>query len=271
MRKMNIITIIGISLIFLGGMGGIILAIGQARSANEDKQEIITTTKDENKELKSQIQELKGEREKLNKLLEIRDKKIGDQNQKIESLSNQLIEKSDFIQKYISGGDSYPCVDINGIPDEKGENKAITFSVVNTFELPIYDITIEAWDNELILFRTSHTPEGSFIKREDFNNSKLFVFEKKLLSPSSIDLYPGSHPLRPYQIYMRIHTRNKSLIQKASIIEHSGRFFAAYQIFSYPDMKLIKEHFYTTSDAIKQDLKVQLDEIPNLMKQKIIN
>ena len=271
MNKMNIIIIIGISLIFLGGIGGIILAIGQAQSAREDKQEIISTTKTENIDLKLQILELKDEREKLNKLLEMRDKKISDQNQKIESLSNQLIEKSDYIQNYLSGGDSYPYVDINGIPNEKGENAAITFSVVNSFELPIYDITIEAWDYDLIVSKTSYIAKDCFIKREDFNNSKLFIFEKRLLSPNSIDLYPGSHPLRPYEIYIRIHTRNKSLIQKASIIEHNGSFFASYQIFSYPDMKLMKEHFYTTSIDISKDMKIKLDEIPDLMKQKIIN
>lgn len=268
---MNIITIIGISLIFLGGIGGIILAIGQARSAHNDKQEIISTTKNENKELKSQIQELKGERLELNKLLEMRDQKISDQNLKIESLSNQLIEKSDFIQKYLSGGDNYPFVDINGIPDERGENAAITFSVVNLFDLPIYDIAIEAWDYDLILSRTSNIDKESFIKRENFNNSKIIVFETRLLSPNMIDLNPGSYPLKPYQIHIMIHTRNKSLIQKVSIIEHRGRFFAGYQIFSYPDIKLIKEHFYTTSIEIKQNLKVKLDEIPVLMKQKIIN
>ena len=126
MNKMNTLTIIGIFLVFLGGIGGIILALGQAHSAQNDKKEIISTTKSENKDLKSRIVELKEERIKLSTMLEERDKRISEQNLKIESLNNQLIEKSDYIQKYISGGNSFPSIDVNGIPDETGVNAAIT-------------------------------------------------------------------------------------------------------------------------------------------------
>jgi septal ring factor EnvC (AmiA/AmiB activator) len=97
MNKMNTLTIIGIFLVFLGGIGGIILALGQAHSAQNDKKEIISTTKSENKDLKSRIVELKEERIKLSTMLEERDKRISEQNLKIESLNNQIISKSIFL------------------------------------------------------------------------------------------------------------------------------------------------------------------------------
>jgi hypothetical protein len=275
MNKMNILTLIGISLIFIGGIGGVILAIGQARSSQDDKQEIISTTKSENHELRLQITELKEERVKLNSLLESRDIKINEQNLKIESLSNKLLEKSDYIEKYISGGNSFPYIDVNGIPDVGGGDAAITFSLVNSFDMPIYDITVEAWDYDKVLSKAffSGTNNGkSIIKRDELANSKLFFCEKVLLPPNTVDIHPGTFTLKTYNIYIAIHTRNKTLIQKVVMIEHEGKFYSGYIILNYPDWKILKEHIYNSSSIIIQkEIKEKLNNIPNLMDNMIIN
>ena len=271
MNKMNALTIIGISLVFIGGIGGIILAIGQTRSAQNDKNDIISTTKNENKDLKTQIAELKDERIKLSAMLEERDKKIDEQNIKIESLSNKLVDQSNYIQNYISGGNSYPFIDVNGIQNEKGKNMAFTFSVVNSFDLPVYDITVEAWDYYQVVQKTLFTIKERVIKRSDFADSKIFVCEKKLLPPNSVDIHPGSFPLKPYRIWVALHTRNKTVIQKIALIKFEEEYYAGYQVFEYFTFKILKEHFYTTSPNIQVELRKELDSIPNIMPQKIIN
>jgi len=271
MNKMNVLTLIGISLVFIGGIGGIILAIGQIHSAQNDKNEIISTTKSENKDLKTQIVELKDERIKLSAMLEERDKKIGEQNIKIESLSNKLVDQSNYIQNYISGGNSFPYIEVNGIPNEKGKNTAITFSLVNSFDLPVYDITVEAWDYYQVVQKTLFTTEKEVIKRADFSDSKIFVCEMKLLPPNSIDIHPGSFPLKPYRIWAALHTRNKFVIQKIAMIKYEEEYYAGYQVLEYSTFKVLKEHFYTTSPSIQVQLRKELDSIPNLMTQKIIN
>lgn len=85
MNKMNTITIAALILIFLGGVGAILLTIGQSISSGKDKDDIINTTKDENTELK--------------KLLKERDSNISKQNGEILELSKQLRQKSEQIIK----------------------------------------------------------------------------------------------------------------------------------------------------------------------------
>ena len=52
MTKMNVLTITALVLIFLGGVGAILLTIGQSISSSQDKKDIINTTKEENINLK---------------------------------------------------------------------------------------------------------------------------------------------------------------------------------------------------------------------------
>ena len=80
---MSTTILIALILIGLGGIGGILLVIGQANSSSIDKADIINTTKNKNNELKEQIVELKNERKKLNKNLKARDNRIQKQQKKI--------------------------------------------------------------------------------------------------------------------------------------------------------------------------------------------
>ncbi|MEC3879142.1 hypothetical protein [Parapedobacter sp. 10938] len=91
---MNTLTIIALVLIFLGGVGAILLTIGQASSTQKDKLEIINTTKSENTRLKLDLEEIKRERDLLNETLTDRDAEIQTQNKAIIDLTLRLSEKS---------------------------------------------------------------------------------------------------------------------------------------------------------------------------------
>lgn len=93
--KMNILTIVSYVLIFLGGMGAILLAYSQAIGSEKDKKEIIANTKEQNTRLKEDLNLIKNERDSLSKILAERDERIKVQNENILELSNKLFEKSD--------------------------------------------------------------------------------------------------------------------------------------------------------------------------------
>lgn len=124
---MNTLTIIALILILLGGIGAILLAVGQSKSSQADKSEIINTTQNENKDLKARLVEIKDERDKLSITLEARDKKSQEQNQNIESLSNKLVEKSEYIEKYVSGGNNYPYIEMNRVQSDNGKDDRFVF------------------------------------------------------------------------------------------------------------------------------------------------
>jgi hypothetical protein len=83
MFKMNTITIIALVLIFSGGIGAILLTIGQTVSSAKNKNEIINITKEENIKLKIDLAEIKEERNELSKALTKRDSAIEEKNDKI--------------------------------------------------------------------------------------------------------------------------------------------------------------------------------------------
>ncbi|MNR59322.1 hypothetical protein D3C85_1805560 [compost metagenome] len=61
MKQMNTLTIIALILIFLGGLGAILLTIGQSLSSADDKKDIMDTTKSENKILKDELSQIRKE------------------------------------------------------------------------------------------------------------------------------------------------------------------------------------------------------------------
>lgn len=259
MNKMNILTFLGLSLIFLGGVGAILLAIGQARSSFNDKTEIIST-------LKQEVSELKTEREKLNLDLESRDKKIQEQNAKIESLSNKLVDKSEYIEKYISGGNSYPHIELGSLKNSTDGGSSIMFMLKNTFDLPIYNIVIEAYDYDNIQSKTYLYGDKNekAIKMQDYVHSRIIEFRKDLLSPKTTDSSIGLYPLKPYSLYIIIHTRNKVIIQKIAVIKYGDQYYKGYIVYNLLEKKILEEsNYHIYSLDIQKELKEKLNNIPN--------
>lgn len=262
MKKMNTLTFIGLALILFGGIGAILLAIGQARTSYNDKTEIIST-------LKQEVSELKVEREKLNTELEFRDKKIQEQNSKIETLSNKLVEKSEYNEKYISGGNSYPLIELGSFGNTEDGSSKILFTLKNTFEFPIYNLNIEVYDYDEIQSKTFLYGEKKekAIKMEDYVHSRIIEFKKELIPPKTSDSSIGSLQLKPYNLYIIIHTRNKVIIQKIAVIKYEEKFYKGYVIYNLLEKKILEE---SNNLIYSLDIQNKLKENLNIISNNLI-
>jgi hypothetical protein len=276
MKKMNIFTIIALILIFLGGVGAILLVIGQAKSSAVDKQEIINNTKLENDALKLQIGELKEERQKLNDSLEKRDQKIQDQSSKIEHLSNKLLDNTDYMQKFISGGEGYPFVDFIVQNKKPGETQKCILISKNESEFPLYNIHIEGYDYEKLLANTYkfllNEEEKTAIAPNDFSSSSVFTYSSDLLNAGGGEVSPNEFEIKNSKYYITINTKNKTLVQKVVMQDFKGKIYIAYELVDMQG-KVLKQHFYDNkmSPIAKEFIKSKLNEIPNVVTSYMRN
>ena len=139
-KRMNTLTLISLIAIFIGSLGGIGLVVGQMLSSKDDKEEIISTTKSENINLKSQLDDLVAERAKLKGDLEKRDRKVNSQNETIVSLNNKLMEKTDYITDHLTGSSSIPHLEFKF---QGGDDPYISGTIVNTDKLlPLINVYV---------------------------------------------------------------------------------------------------------------------------------
>ncbi|NLN25621.1 MAG: hypothetical protein GX163_08225, partial [Bacteroidetes bacterium] len=143
---MNTLTIIALILIFFGGIGAILLTIGQSISSSQDKSDIINTTKDENTNLKKDIEELKKERSQLSEALSQRDEVLQQRNDSIIELNNRLSEKSEYIQNYLTGSNGYPVVDVVNFATPNLNELFGMFKVRLVSKFPIYNLDVSIFD-----------------------------------------------------------------------------------------------------------------------------
>jgi hypothetical protein len=134
---------------FVGGVGAIVLVIAQSFSSNADKREIIQITKDENTRLSERITELPKERADLKSDLEIRDEKISHQTKKIEDLNQALLEKSQSLEQYITGGKIIPTIKVTKTANVKVSDVQLLFVIENPGTTPLYDINVEGIDYDI--------------------------------------------------------------------------------------------------------------------------
>lgn len=260
---MNTLTIISLALIFFGGIGAILLSIGQSISSQADKTEIISTTQNENKDLKIRLTEIKNERDKLNISLEARDKRIQEQNQNIESLSNKLVEKSEYIENYISGGGNYPHIEMNRVVSDSGKEDVYVFRTENSFEYPIYNIFIQALDYEKIVKATYMFQNKKSIKMTDFLDARIFEYKTDEIPPKQFVMSPEQYSNKSGRFFIKIHSRSKTVIQKIVIIQHNNNSFAGYTIIDSKG-KVLKEFIYNNPPSeIQSEIKTKFREMPN--------
>lgn len=262
---MNTITIIGLILIFIGGIGAILLAIGQFQSAKSDKSEIITITTNENTVLKNQITELKNEGKILSDNLEIRDKRIRQQNQEIKSLSNKLVEKSEYIEEFVAGKNRFPFVEMKKVINNKGKADVFVFSIENSFKYPIYNIQIQAFDYDKIISATYRieTEKKKVIKMADYLNARIFEYNTEEIPSGEFRMSPEQYPVKQGNIYIKIHSRSKSVVQKIVFIKYGNMTHVGYMIVDHSG-KILKEHIYdNTPNKIQLEIITKLKNIPN--------
>lgn len=258
----NTWTIIAYIFILLGGLGAIILGVQQTIGAWKDNQSNMGA----HQETRNTVTE---KTEELESTLKARDKKIEKQNKKIDSLNSELLKKSNFIETYISGGDAFPIMRItrigNVIPN-------IHFDLENKFNLPIYDVNIELYDYDVLMRNTfkGNGEEGKkFIYLNIYRQTRLVQYNIALLSPKTTKTgtNPNDIPVKDYNFYMKIQTRNRSLIQKSTLLycengKDSGHYEAieTYDVFT---KKCIYSYYHPKSTPeIRKKLKDRLKKIP---------
>jgi cell division protein FtsB len=253
MKKMSTITIIALGLIFLGGIGAILLAIGQADSASKDKTEIIDITKQENVKLKNNIEELKRERDKLSTELTNRDSILQRKNDIIIELNQKLSAKSEYMQNYLTGGHGYPILDIEKFGPDNFSGLTGLFNLKSVSKFPIYNITINVFDYDLLQKSIKKVPFSNnlIVTLTDFNNAKILSTKFNELSPSQTRFLDKKIKLQDARYYIQLQARNNAFIEKIVLLIHNAILYFGYQIFTI-DEKLIEQNFgENTSEEVK--------------------
>lgn len=265
---MNTISIIALILIGLGGIGAILLTIGQSISSNEDKNDIINTTKSKNLELKEQLIEIKKERDSLESTLGLRDANIHEQNKNIIDLSQKLTQKSEYIQDYLTGGEGFIFLEMRKVSGNKQYDKFM-FQLNNEFDLPIYNIECEIKDYDMIKNKTYHKNNDknlSYIKMSDYNNATIIDKNFHEMAPKTWKAIATTFPVRNCLYHAVIRTRNKTVIAKmTTLIIGDGDYFG-FQILDLKG-KILKEDINPEMpNAISDLIKKHLESVPTNVK-----
>ena len=250
---MSTITIIALGLIFLGGIGAILLAIGQAKSASKDKSEIIDITKQENAKLKNDIAELKSERNELSAELTNRDSILQRKNDIIIELNQKLTAKSEYIQNYLTGGNGYPVLDIEKFGTDNFSDMTGMFNLKSVSKFPLYNITINVFDYDLLQKSIKKVPfsKNPIVTLSDFNNAKILSSKFDELSPAQTRFLDKKIKLQEARYYIQLQARNNVFIEKIVLLIHKTILYFGYQIFTL-DEKLIEQNFgENTSEEVK--------------------
>lgn len=264
---MDTLGIISLALIFLGSLGGILLVVVQARGSSEDKADIISSVKSENSILKESVKQLSSESALLKTDLKIRDEKIQDQNLKIQALSNRVIEKSEYIEKYVSGGSSFPNIQI---AVSKGQDKShIEFHLFNSFDFPVYNILAQVYDYDQLQLKSVIL--GQDIERtisyNDYFACQIIDYSRDLLAPQNQQLSIGTCDAKTCTYYIKIFTRNMVLRQNLAILIVDNRIYTAYELYDGINNKLLKQDYPTQyPEHIVNKLREMVQEVPVQLK-----
>lgn len=232
---MDLITNFAYFFIFLGGLAAIVLSIVQARGATEDKNEIIIK-----------------------------------QEEKIKDLETSLEEKIKFIERYISGGDSYPELEILSLPNNSKQVGKMFFQMTNNFDLPIYDIKVEMYDYDFIKLKTfKGFGNLDYIKPVDFEKARVLNFQETTLSPTTTKGGIYSPVAKECNFYAKLFTRNKVIIEKITVMNDKGHYYLAYELFDDTTNQSLKK-FYSPgiSEKTKEILNKRLMKIPKNLEIK---
>ena len=267
---MSTMYIIALILIFCGGVGAILLAIDQSLSSTESTNFINNTTISQNSELKKELKEIKKERDSLSETLALRDANIQDKTEKIIDLSLKLDEKSVFIQNYISGGDGYLFLDIRTFPHKADGTQEFIFQLDNKFEMPIYNISCEIIDYNILSSKTYSKPTEKlpFIKYSDYYDKAYLLNLKypEIQGKNSVFFSQDVFKTNETRYFVKIHTRNRNILEKIAIFKIGNKSFFGYAIYDTHGNKLYEKIDDEYHNAIKQKLIRNLESMPNVLE-----
>lgn len=268
MRNMNTLTIVALILIFLGGIGAILLTVAQSISSAVDKNDIITTTKNENIELKKALQELKDERDSLSKSLAKRDENIQKQNAEIIFLSEKLSEKSDYIQNSLTGREGFLFIDIRSFYSQKNEVSSFLFRIENNFDFPQYNVSLDVFDYDVLeskVFRLENQ-EDPLIQADDYKAARILQATYDEIPPHEYRDVDRKFDVRPGRYYLQIHTRGRTTTEKIVVLKVGEGHYYGFQVFDRNGkmlQQLIKEDM---PQHIQKQVLNQLNAIPFNLK-----
>lgn len=251
--------IIAIVLIVLGNIGGIYLIVIQLKDSENDK---IALNKD--------LTAIKNERDILKNDLEERDKNISEQTGNIIQLSNKLAKQSEYIQSYISGGDGYLFLDIRTFPHKADGTQEFIFQLNNKFEMPIYNISCDIIDFDILSSKTYTKPSEKlpFIKYSDYYDNAYFLNLKypEIQGKHEVAFTQDVLKTKNLRYYARISTRNRNILEKITIFQIGDNSFCGYAIYDMRGNKLYEKIDGGIHNAIKQKLIHNLESMPNVLE-----
>lgn len=264
MTKMNTLSIIALMLIFLGGLGAILLTIGQSISSSVDKNEIISTTKNENKNLKEDITELRKERNELSETLAKRDQVLQERNDIIIGLNYKLSEKSEYIQNYLTGGKGYPVVDVKTLATNNFNELYGMFYVRIVSKYPVYNLDVNIVDYDKLsnsLKKVTYS-KNPVLSVTDFNNSKIITHKIDELSPTQSRFFDKKIKLTEARYFIQLLARNDVYIEKMASLIDGTILYYGWQVYTL-DGKLLEKGFGENAPLhVQTKLTEKLNSIP---------
>ena len=209
--RMNTLTLFGF---ILSGVAALLIYFGQKQSSDSDKRDIITELKDVQKE-----------RNELRRDLEKRDEEIKDQSVTVISLQNQLIEKSNRLNDFLTGGDGYPIVRVTF--ENKGPQSKFIFEICNETSLPLRSIRATVFDYTFLKNSIDRTnPDKQLLPYGLYIKSQIYIFQVPDLIPDGKVLSRLSFNDTDGLYFVQIISLNSIKFQKiASAIVDNHKYF----------------------------------------------
>lgn len=262
---MSTLSISALVLIFLGGVGAILLTIAQSVESAKDKQEMIDLTKNENRVLKDQLNELQRERDSLKNDLEKRDERIQTQTSEIIGLNQRLVEKSDYISDHITGGKGYPFIFCSSIKAKDPRNdEKITFTITNENHLPLYDVVAVVYDWNYIESKTvsSANPNIPLLSQDDLAKSVLYRFDEAQITANSSSISKQKFDLRDGLLYIQLKSRSSFVFEKIASALEGNKIYQGFIVYDENGQTLKEWMSPNITESAKAAIIVKFNKIP---------
>jgi hypothetical protein len=264
-------------IIFIGAgltiVGGIFTAWGtfaQNEKSSKSTEEIKETGQKNLVNTSAQLVEidkLRAQNDSLVENLAKRDKEIAAQSDKILHLSNNLVEKSDYISNHITGK-GYPLLVPTALKASRETvDETVTFTLLNEGEYPLYDIQINVMDWNFVesKIKKREKSDEMFLSQSDFKKSLILVLEHSQIFPASSMLDKDRFDMRDGLLYIVLKCRSSFLHEKIAFFKKDRAVY--YKFVVYDKDAIIKEWITpNTPVEVQGILDQKLARIPKKVK-----
>lgn len=265
MKRMNWIMFFGT----MGAIASIAVLIAQQLASQKDKEEIIKELVD----VKGELGDVKHERNELRVDLEKRDARIDEQTQEIIHLNRQLVEKSDKLTDFVTGGNGYPIINISPIHQGSSTDGSFRFEVRNDTKLPLYSVKVFITDIEIFESHLKKDAEGNLvITTADEQKAIVYTFNHIEDITPGTGVLSGQEFQNPNGLYsIKIKSLNSFVFEKLAIVPHNNVAYWGYSVFR-DDKNHLRTHFSPgTPEDVKGKIQERLEKINFGLKYRLIN